>query len=82
MVTYEREFLAHLNGLASADRYVAFLRDIAETTGTDITPTSLRSDQDIERLAATLYSRYSEKSVENYRSVMRRYVDMVEERGL
>ena len=82
MVTHEREFLAHLNGLASADRYARFLRDVAETTGLSITPKSLRSDEDIERFAAGLYGRYSEKSVENYRSVMRRYVAMVEERGL
>lgn len=82
MVTHEREFLAHLNRLASADRYVRFLRDVAEATGVAITPKSLRSDADIERFAAELHFGYSDKSVENYRSVMRRYVEMVEARGL
>jgi hypothetical protein len=82
MVTHEREFLAHLNGLASADRYIRFLRDVAETAGVAITSKSLRSDEDVERFASLLSGRYAEKSVENYRSVMRRYVEMVEERGL
>lgn len=82
MVTHEREFLAHLDGLASADRYVKYLRDVAEVTGVVITPKSLRSDSDVAQLASALRSRYSPKSIENYRSVMRRYVEMVEARGL
>ena len=82
MVSHEREFRAHLRGLASTDRYVKFLHDIAETSGQRITPQSLRSDDDIETFASALSHRYAEKSVENYRSVMRRYVDMVHERGL
>lgn len=82
MVTHERQFIAHLDGLASADRYVRYLRDVSETSGESISPMSLRSDSDVERLALTLTGRYSEKSVANYRSVMRRYVEMVRALGL
>ena len=82
MVTHERDFLAHLGSLASAERYVRFLRDVADAAGESITPRSLRSEGDVDRLAAMLRGRYSDKSVENYRSVLRRYVEMVEARGL
>jgi hypothetical protein len=82
MVTYLPEFKKHLAGLASTDKYVRYLTDIAQVSGTSITPMSLRSDHDIDTFAAALNGRYSEKSVANYRSVMRRYVEMVSILGL
>jgi hypothetical protein len=82
VVSNEKEFLSHISGLASADRYVVYLRDIADTSGRAITPHSLRSTDDIDRFAVSLQAKYSEKSVRNYRSVMRKYVDMVVARGL
>ena len=77
MVSHEKEFRRFLAGLPSADRYVKFLRDVAETAGTTVSPTTLRTDADIDAFAARLTARYSPKSVSNYRSVMRRYVEMV-----
>jgi hypothetical protein len=77
MVSHEREFRGFLAGLPSADRYVRFLHDVAETSGMSITPESLRSEADIDAFAIRLTSRYSAKSVSNYRSVMRKYVEMV-----
>ena len=79
MITHLAEFRKHIAGLASADRYVRFLKDIAENSGQSITPTTLRSDDDIEAFAARLAPHYAEKSIANYRSVMRHYVDMVED---
>jgi len=82
MVSHQPEFRAHLNGLASTERYIRFLQDIAAETRRPITPATLRSDQDIETFAAALSPRYSKKSISNYRSVMRRYVEMVQDRKL
>ena len=82
LVTHLPEFRRHLAGLASTDRYVRFLKDIAEESGVSITPKTLRSEQDIELLTRKLAKRYSDKSVTNYRSVMRRYVEMVRTLGL
>ena len=82
MITHLAEFRKHIAGLASADRYVRFLKDIAENSGQSITPTTLRSDDDIEAFAARLAPHYAEKSIANYRSVMRHYVDMVDDLGL
>jgi len=80
MVSHEDEFRAYLLGLESAERYVVFLRQIADKTGTDITPRSLATEQQVEEFAAKLAPLYSEKSVKNYRSVMRKYVAMVMDR--
>ena len=82
MITHLAEFREHLAGLASADRYVRYLRDIAETSGRPITPSTLRSDDDVEAFAARLAPHYAEKSIANYRSVLRHYVDMVDDLGL
>lgn len=82
MVSHEQEFRAHLGGLASAERYVKFLRDISAVADRPITPQTLRSEADLDTFAAALASQYAEKSVENYRTVMRHYIDMVAERGL
>ncbi len=82
MVTHLAEFKQYLGTLSSRDRYVRFLQDVAEVSGQSITPKTLRSEDDIENLAEKLAPHYSEKSVANYRSVMRRYVDMVENLGL
>ena len=82
MVSHLAEFRKYLGALASRDRYVRYLEDVSEVSGQSITPDTLRSDNDIERFAEKLSLQYSEKSVENYRSVMRRYVDRVEQLGL
>jgi hypothetical protein len=82
VVSHEKEFLDHLAGLASADRFVVFLNDIAETSATAITPKSLRTADDIDRFAKVLEAKYSDKSIRNYRSVMRKYVEMVAARRL
>lgn len=71
-----------MKGFASAEKYVRFLKDVAETSGIDITPKTLRSEAHVEDFASRLVSRYGEKSVNNYRSVMRKYADMVEQNGL
>lgn len=82
MVSHESDFRAYTARLASADRYVKFLYDISEASGLDISPQSLRTSDDIVAFASKLTGGYSEKSVRNYKSVMRKYVDMVRDRGL
>lgn len=82
MVLHESHFRDYLGSLASADRYVRFLHDVSNVTGLDISPSTLRRSEDVDRFAAGLTARYSPKSVSNYRSVMRKYVDMVQDLGL
>jgi hypothetical protein len=82
MVSHEREFRDFIADLESADRYVKFLNDISRTSSMDISPASLRSDDDIDRFASRLAGSYSPKSVSNYRSVMKKYVTMGSDLGL
>lgn len=82
MVVHESRFRDYLGSLASADRYVKFLNDVSNVTGLDISPASLRSSEDVEKFAVALKADYAPKSVSNYRSVMRKYVEMVQELGL
>jgi uncharacterized protein YaaR (DUF327 family) len=82
MVSHEREFREFIADLESAERYVKFLHDISRTSGMDISPSSLRSQDDIESFASRLTQSYSPKSVSNYRSVMKKYVNMVCDLGL
>ena len=82
MVSHLAEFRTHLNGLSSTARYVKFLGDVSTKAGRPITPKTLRSDDDIESFASSLAPHYAPKSIDNYRSVMRAYVEMVHELGL
>jgi hypothetical protein len=77
VVAHEKEFRLFVSDLRSTGAYVKFLNDVANETGIDITLKSLRSEADVEAFAARLTQRYSVKSVSNYRSVMRKYVQMV-----
>ena len=76
MVSHLDEFRRYTADLASSARYVTYLHDIERVSGMVISPQTLRSAADIERFAAKLHG-YSDKSVRNYESVMRKYVSMV-----
>ncbi len=76
MVTHEKEFRFFVSDIDSSERYVKFLNDISKEAGLDITPASLQTDADVEKFAALLAPRYAPKSIANYRSVMRKYVQM------
>jgi hypothetical protein len=82
MVSHIAEFKTHLDGLPSTEAYVKFLHDVSDEARRPITPKTLRTDEDVESFASTLSPSYAPKSIANYRSVMRRYVRMVEELGL
>jgi uncharacterized protein YaaR (DUF327 family) len=82
LITHEEEFRAFLAGLASTERYIRFLRDISNDSGRTITPKSLRTVSQVQEFASQLSPDRSPKSVANYRSVMRRYVEMVAAYGL
>lgn len=78
MVLYESEFLLHIKDIPSKLRYCKFLHDVAQTSNIQISPQTLRSEADIDKISKKLEYRYSAKSVKNYCSVMRHYVSMVE----
>jgi site-specific recombinase XerD len=85
MVEREADFLKYLKHLqslsiSSAEKYITFLRQVSEKTGERISSTTLRTEAHIENLARKIAATgMSEKSVRNYKSVMRHYIHFVQE---
>lgn len=72
-----REFL-EARGIRSASRYLLFLNQVADKSGVKISPLTLSSESDVDHLTQLIVmTGLAPKSVANYRSVMRQYVQFV-----
>lgn len=78
-------------GVGSKDRvasspasYVSYLTSVSKCLGVDITPSLLRTERDVQEIARKIARRggKAERTINNYCSAMRRYVDMVAARRL
>jgi hypothetical protein len=77
MISRLKEFAVFVSDIKSTDRYIRYLNDISQTTGLDITPSSLKSESDLKKFTDHLEPKYAAKSIANYRSVMKKYIQMV-----
>ncbi|WP_286241125.1 hypothetical protein [Neptuniibacter halophilus] len=62
----------------SVRSYVGYLNAVSKHLAIDINPSTLNSEQHIERYRADLQGLVSEKTIGNYTSAMRQYVALVE----
>lgn len=67
---------------SSPDSYLAYLNGVSALTGADITPLTVRSEDDVRAILAEVRGMRAEKTLSNYRSALRQYVAMVEDEGL
>jgi len=88
MIKYQAEFEGYIrdNGVGSNDRvadsvksYVSYLNSVSKYLGISINAKVLSSENDIDILSdqLTKTGKVSVKTMKNYRSAMRQYVNMV-----
>lgn len=91
MIKYEKEYLKFIQDrgvgendsvASSPDSYISYLRSVSRLLAQDITPSILRSEQDISNIANKLTGRRAPQTISNYCSAMRQYVDLVSEQKL
>jgi len=91
MIKYEKEYVKFIEqkgvGLkdevaSSVDSYVGYLNSVSRILKKDITPEFLNSEDDVVRSVLMLKGQRAVKTVSNYRSAMRQYVNMVMELNL
>ncbi|WP_226685268.1 hypothetical protein [Shewanella indica] len=67
---------------SSVDSYLSYLRSVSHHLNIDISPETLSSERDVQRLANELEGVRRPRTIGNYVSAMRQYVAMVDELGL
>ena len=67
---------------SSPDSYVSYLRSVSKLINADIGPSSLRSELDIINIENILKGKRAPKTIKNYCSAMRQYVNFVKMNGL
>jgi uncharacterized FlgJ-related protein len=88
MIKYQAEFEGYIrdNGVGSNDRvadsvksYVSYLNSVSKYLGISINAKILSAESDIDILSdqLTKTGKVSVKTIKNYRSAMRQYVNMV-----
>ena len=91
MILYQERYLEFIQekGVGKNDRvasspesYASYLRGVARLLGGDITPDLLRTATDVEKVARALEGQRKPETINNYKTAMRRYVEMVQELGL
>jgi hypothetical protein len=89
MIKYEQEYIDYIvaNGVGKNDHvasspksYISYLNSISEDIGDDISPMLLSDEADIVTISESLVGKKAIKTIKNYRSAMRLYVKMVQEK--
>ena len=90
MIEYQKEYETYLkkHGVGSKDlvadsikSYISYLNGVSRHLDIDINPNTLSSETDIQKLSTQLSEtkKISEKTIKNYISAMRQYINMVQE---
>jgi hypothetical protein len=62
---------------SSPDSYVSYLNTVSILIGKDISPDTLSSEEDIDRIGRLIEGQRAPKTINNFKSAMRQYVAMV-----
>lgn len=62
---------------SSPDSYISYLNSVSRLIGEDISPSLLSSESDVEMIAAQITDKAA-RTIQNYKTAMRRYVEMVQ----
>jgi hypothetical protein len=91
MIQYEQQYLDFISarGVGLNDRvasspksYVSYLRSVSKLLAKDITPSLLRSEQDIGNVRNIIEGQRAPNTIRNYCSAMRQYIAFVLENKL
>jgi hypothetical protein len=62
---------------SSPDSYISYLNSVSESIGEDISPSLLSSEADVDKIANRITDK-ANNTIQNYKTAMRRYVEMVQ----
>ena len=86
-IKYEKYIKEH--GVGSNDRvadsvasYISYLKSVERYLNIEISPNTLKCENDLDLITSKLSGKVSENTIRNYVSAMRHYISMVEQRGL
>lgn len=91
MIKYRELYLDYIKrrGVGANDQvadsrksYVQYLEGVSRVLGLPVSPQILRTGDDVENIVRRLDGQRSPNTIKNYRSAMRRYVEMVRDEGL
>ena len=91
MIDYKNEYREFIikKGVGKNDRvadsvksYISYLNRISKYLNIIIEPKNLGTEQDIEIISSKLNGVVSNKTIQNYKSAMRQYINMVKELNL
>ena len=91
MIDYKNEYREFIikKGVGKNDRvadsvksYISYLNRISKYLNIIIEPKNLGTEQDIEIISSKLNGIVSNKTIQNYKSAMRQYINMVKELNL
>lgn len=66
----------------SVKSYVSYLNSVSRHLDIEVSPSSLRTPENIQSMCIKLASKVSKKTINNYRSAMRQYIAMVAQYNL
>lgn len=91
MILHQEKFEEYIRaeGVGQNDRvadsvksYVSYLNSVARHLNIEVSPSSLRTSENIQNICLKLAGKVSEKTINNYKSAMKQYVAMVARYGL
>jgi hypothetical protein len=62
----------------SVKSYVSYLNSISRHLNIEVTPNTIKTPENIQNICLKLSGKVSEKTINNYRSAMKHYIEMVE----
>lgn len=86
MIRYQSQYYAWITArgvgsndvvASSPDSYVSYLNTVSALIGTDISPSVLSTDRQVDEIAQHIAGMRAAKTITNYKSAMKQYVAMV-----
>lgn len=62
----------------SVKSYVSYLNSVSRHLNIEVTPNTIKTPENIQNICLKLSGKVSEKTINNYRSAMKHYIEMVE----
>ncbi len=91
MILHQDKFETYIRaeGVGQNDRiadsvksYVSYLNSVSRHLDMSVTPSTLRTPENIQNICLKLAGKVSKKTINNYRSAMKQYIAMIERYSL
>jgi len=88
LLVHRKKFEQYISerGVGSKDKvadsvksYVSYLNGVSKHLNIEINPDTLSTQSDIEELSSRLHGKVSPRTLHNYRTAMKRYIEMLQE---